>query len=179
VHSRYVALNTLNKVVTIDTNAVQRHRNIILDCLRDSDISIRRRALELSYALINESNVRILIRELLAFLEVADNEFKLGMTTQISLAAERFAPNKRWHIDTVLRVLKLVDFIANFSPPFLTLRVGRQLRPGRNPVRLHSPRSTHARAPGVHCIKVVHIAEIRYLTRVSDPRRYLGHRRIQ
>jgi AP-1 complex subunit gamma-1 len=104
----YVALNTLNKVVSIDTSAVQRHRNIILDCLRDGDISIRRRALELSYALINEGNVRILIRELLAFLEVADDEFKLGMTTQISLAAERFAPNKRWHIDTVLRVLKLV-----------------------------------------------------------------------
>ncbi|QRW03390.1 adaptin (adaptor HA1/AP1 adaptin gamma subunit) [Ceratobasidium sp. AG-Ba] len=104
---RYVALNTLNKVVAMDTNAVQRHRNIILDCLRDGDISIRRRALELSYALINETNVRVLTRELLAFLEVADNEFKLGMTTQISLAAERFAPNKRWHIDTVLRVLKL------------------------------------------------------------------------
>lgn len=104
---RYVALNTLNKVVTMDTNAVQRHRNIILDCLRDGDISIRKRALELSYALINEQNVRILVRELLAFLEVADDEFKLGMTTQISLAAERFAPNKRWHIDTFLRVLKL------------------------------------------------------------------------
>ncbi|KAG5651072.1 clathrin associated protein complex large subunit [Sphagnurus paluster] len=104
---RYVALNTLNKVVSMDTNAVQRHRNIILDCLRDGDISIRRRALELSYALINEQNVRVLIRELLAFLEVADDEFKLGMTTQICLAAERFAPNRRWHIDTVLRVLKL------------------------------------------------------------------------
>ncbi|KAF8636404.1 hypothetical protein AX17_003586 [Amanita inopinata Kibby_2008] len=104
---RYVALNTLNKVVSMDTNAVQRHRNIILDCLRDGDISIRRRALELSYALINEQNVRILIRELLAFLEVADDEFKQGMTTQICLAAERYAPNKRWHIDTVLRVLKL------------------------------------------------------------------------
>ncbi|KXN86591.1 AP-1 complex subunit gamma-1, partial [Leucoagaricus sp. SymC.cos] len=104
---RYVALNTLNKVVSMDTNAVQRHRNIILDCLRDGDISIRRRALELSYALIDEKNVRYLIRELLAFLEVADDEFKLGMTTQICLAAERFAPNKRWHIDTVLRVLKL------------------------------------------------------------------------
>ncbi|KAI0051024.1 Adaptor protein complex AP-1 gamma subunit [Auriscalpium vulgare] len=104
---RYVALNTLNKVVGMDTNAVQRHRNTILDCLRDGDISIRRRALELSYALINDQNVRVLTRELLAFLEVADNEFKLGMTTQISLAAERFAPNKRWHIDTILRVLKL------------------------------------------------------------------------
>lgn len=110
----YVALHTLNKVVGIDTNAVQRHRNIILDCLRDGDISIRRRALELSYALINESNVRVLTRELLAFLEVADNEFKLGITTQVCLAAERFAPNKRWHIDTVLRVLKLVRTLDSF-----------------------------------------------------------------
>jgi AP-1 complex subunit gamma-1 len=63
----------------------------------------------LSYALIIPDTVRVLTRELLAFLEVADNEFKLGMTTQICLAAERYAPNKRWHIDTVLRVLKLVS----------------------------------------------------------------------
>ncbi|KAF2200069.1 Adaptor protein complex AP-1 gamma subunit [Delitschia confertaspora ATCC 74209] len=104
---RYVALNTLIKVVAVEPNAVQRHRNTILDCLRDPDISIRRRALDLSFTLINESNVRVLVRELLAFLEVADNEFKPVMTTQIGIAADRFAPNKRWHIDTMLRVLKL------------------------------------------------------------------------
>lgn len=104
---RYVALNTLIKVVAIEPNAVQRHRNTILDCLRDPDISIRRRALDLSFTLINESNVRVLVRELLAFLEVADNEFKPIMTSQIGVAADRFAPNKRWHVDTMLRVLKL------------------------------------------------------------------------
>ncbi|RDW93309.1 AP-1 complex subunit gamma [Aspergillus mulundensis] len=104
---RYVALNTLNKVVAIEPNAVQRHRNTILECLRDPDISIRRRALDLSFMLINESNVRVLVRELLAFLEVADNEFKPVMTTQIGIAADRYAPNKRWHADTILRVLKL------------------------------------------------------------------------
>ena len=75
-------------------NAVQRHRNIILDCLRDGDISIRRRALELSFALINESNVRVLTRELLAFLEIADNEFKQGMTTKICIAAERYVKSE-------------------------------------------------------------------------------------
>jgi AP-1 complex subunit gamma-1 len=106
---RYVALNTLIKVVAVEPNAVQRHRNTILDCLRDPDISIRRRALDLSFTLINESNVRVLIRELLAFLEVADNEFKPVMTSQIGIAADRFAPNKRWHVDTMLRVLKLVS----------------------------------------------------------------------
>jgi AP-1 complex subunit gamma-1 len=104
---RYVALNTLVKVVAIDTNAVQRHRNTILECLRDPDISIRRRALDLSFTLINESNVRVLIRELLAFLEVADNEFKPTMTSQIGIAADRYAPNKRWHFDTMLRVVTL------------------------------------------------------------------------
>ncbi|KAI9672848.1 MAG: clathrin associated protein complex large subunit [Alyxoria varia] len=104
---RYVALNTLTKVVAIEPNAVQRHRNTILECLRDPDISIRRRALELSFTLINEGNVRVLIRELLSFLEVADNEFKPELTSQIGISADRFAPNKRWHIDTMLRVLKL------------------------------------------------------------------------
>ncbi|CAG8443875.1 10855_t:CDS:10 [Ambispora leptoticha] len=117
---RYVALTTLNKTVSVNATPVQRHRNIILDCLRDGDISIRRRALELAFALINESNVRVMTRELLAFLEVADNEFKQGMTTKICLAADRFAPNKRWHIDTVLRVLKLAgnyvreEILSNF-----------------------------------------------------------------
>jgi AP-1 complex subunit gamma-1 len=104
---RYVALNTLIKVVAIEPNAVQRHRNTILECLRDPDISIRRRALDLSFTLIREDNVRVLIRELLAFLEVADTEFKPVMTTQIGIAADRYAPNKRWHIDTMLRVVKL------------------------------------------------------------------------
>ena len=104
---RYVALNTLIKVVAVEPNAVQRHRNTILECLRDPDISIRRRALDLSFTLINEGNIRVLIRELLAFLEVADNEFKPVMTSQIGVAADRFAPNKRWHVDTMLRVLKL------------------------------------------------------------------------
>ena len=43
---------------------------------QDSDASIRKRALELDYLLINESNVKPLTKELIDYLEVSDQEFK-------------------------------------------------------------------------------------------------------
>lgn len=102
---RYVALNTLLKTVHIDTSAVQRHRSTILECLKDPDVSIRRRAMELSFALVNSLNIRTMMKELLTFLEKSEPEFKASCSSSIVLAAERFAPNKRWHLDTLLKVL--------------------------------------------------------------------------
>ncbi|KAK6638408.1 hypothetical protein RUM44_008837 [Polyplax serrata] len=102
---RYVALNTLLKTVYLDTSAVQRHRSTILECLKDPDVSIRRRAMELSFALINSNNIRAMVKELIAFLERAEPEFKAQCSSNIVLAAERFAPDKRWHLDTLLKVL--------------------------------------------------------------------------
>lgn len=60
--------------------------------------------MELSFALINENNVRGMIKELLEFLENCQDEFKSDVASSIVLAAEKFAPNKRWHVDTVLKV---------------------------------------------------------------------------
>ncbi|XP_048778208.2 AP-1 complex subunit gamma-1-like isoform X2 [Ostrea edulis] len=104
---RYVALNTLLRVVHADYNAVQRHRTTIMDCLKDPDISIRRRAMELSFALINSGNIRGMMKELLQFLETCDPEFKADTCSNIVQAAEKYSPNKRWHIDTVMKVLRL------------------------------------------------------------------------
>eukprot|EP01121_Diplochlamys_sp_Union-15-3_P013136 TRINITY_DN4040_c0_g2_i1.p1 TRINITY_DN4040_c0_g2~~TRINITY_DN4040_c0_g2_i1.p1 ORF type:complete len:738 (-),score=127.72 TRINITY_DN4040_c0_g2_i1:25-2238(-) len=104
---RYVALNTLAKVVAIEPEAVQRHRNTIVDCLKDADISIRRRALELIYALVNPSNVRILVRELLSFLTVADVEFRPDLTARLCSVTEQYAPTKRWHVDTILKIMSV------------------------------------------------------------------------
>ena len=57
---RYVALNTLAKVVEVDMQAIQRHRAIIVNCVKDSDITIRRSALQLVYGLVNAKNVTTL-----------------------------------------------------------------------------------------------------------------------
>lgn len=104
---RYVALQTLCKCVNRDTQAIQRHRNTIVDCLKDSDVSIRRRALDLIYALVTRQNVKALVKELLNYLALTsgDNDFKTELTEKICLVVERFAPSKHWHIDTIVTVL--------------------------------------------------------------------------
>lgn len=107
-NTKYVALNTLLTVISIEPQAVQRHRSTIVSCLSDGDISIRRRALELSFAILNESNVRVLVREILQFLEnCQDNELKPYITSQLIYVSDKFSPNQKWHFDTLTRMLKL------------------------------------------------------------------------
>jgi len=83
--------------------------------MQDPDVSIRRRALELSFALVNSNNIRTMMKELLLFLEKTDPEFKAQSSSNIVLSAERFAPNKRWHLDTLLKVLVAVSLIKSWT----------------------------------------------------------------
>ncbi|EEY57305.1 AP-1 complex subunit gamma-1 [Phytophthora infestans T30-4] len=104
---RYVALNTLSKVVTDDIAAVQRHTNTIVDCLKDPDTSIRQRALELIYSLVNSSNIQTLAREMLNYLVIAPNDQKPELCSRIADAVDRYAPSSRWHIDTLITMLSI------------------------------------------------------------------------
>lgn len=115
---RYVALTTLLKTVQADYDAVQRHRNTIVDCLKDPDVSIRKKAMELCFALINASNIKSISKELIYFLEKADPEFKSICSSNLCICAEKFAPNTRWQIDTMIRVLTTVrhnQFVEHFT----------------------------------------------------------------
>nr|XP_025863337.1 AP-1 complex subunit gamma-like 2 isoform X3 [Vulpes vulpes] len=118
---RYVALTSLLRMVQSDHSAVQRHRPTVVECLREVDASLRRRALELSLALVNSSNVRAMTQELQSFLESCSPDLRADCASGILLAAERFAPTKRWHIDTILRVLTTAgthvrdDAVANLT----------------------------------------------------------------
>lgn len=102
---RYVALNMLMKAIQVDAQAVQRHRATILECVKDLDASIRKRALELTYLLVNETNVKPLTKELIDYLEVSDEEFNGDLTAKICSIVEKFSPEKIWYIDQMLKVL--------------------------------------------------------------------------
>ena len=104
---RYVALNTLKKVISQDAAAVQRHRNTIVDCLKDPDVSIRQRALELIYRLVNMENVQGLTAELLNYLVVCPVEHRAEICSRVLKVVDSFSPDPRWRVDTLITMLTI------------------------------------------------------------------------
>ncbi|XP_041436118.1 AP-1 complex subunit gamma-1 isoform X2 [Xenopus laevis] len=102
---RYVALTSLNRLVQSDYAAVQRHRGTIVECLRQTDSSLNKKALELCFALVNETNILPMMKEIQRFLQTCPLELKQQCTSGIFLCAERYSPSTRWHIDTIMGTL--------------------------------------------------------------------------
>ena len=76
-----------------------------------------------SYLLVNENNIRVLVRELVNYLLVADTEFKQDLTAKICIVVQKFAPSKQWHVDTIIKVC---DACARARcSPSMTVRAGR------------------------------------------------------
>lgn len=102
---RYVALETLLKTAQSDYNYVQRHRVTIVECLKDMDVSIQKKALELSFFLINSSNFKTMTKDLLLFLGNSDDELKALCASNLCICAEKFASSPKNQIDTMIKVL--------------------------------------------------------------------------
>lgn len=118
---RYVALNTLAKCIVDQktrgddaeesansaATALQRHRTTVVDCLKDPDVSIRQRALELIYHLVNFENVENLTAELLNYLVLCPREHRSDICDRILRVVDRFSPEDRWRIDTLITMLTI------------------------------------------------------------------------
>jgi AP-1 complex subunit gamma-1 len=88
-----------------DSIALQRYKTQVVQCLNHRDPSIRRRALDVVSALVDEKNVETLIPEVLDYVKLADSEFRVELVAKIFTAVQRFAPNPIWNFDTIHRIL--------------------------------------------------------------------------
>jgi hypothetical protein len=59
---------------------------------QDADASIRKRALELVFLLVNDTNAKPLTKELIDYLRVADPDFKGDLTAKICSLLEKLVP---------------------------------------------------------------------------------------
>jgi hypothetical protein len=88
-----------------DSVALQRYKSEVVHCLDHRDPSVRRRALDVVLALVDDTNAETLIPEIIDFLHFADRDFRTEMVSKIYSAVQRFAPTVIWNFDTVHRLL--------------------------------------------------------------------------
>lgn len=117
---RFVALGALVHVMRRNPAEVQEHHATIVDCLKDSDYSIRRLALLLTVALIDDSNVRIVVPDLIVYLGACGDDAKEEVTHQLCTVILGKAPTPEWRIEMCLRLMRVgrqhtpIDFALEF-----------------------------------------------------------------
>lgn len=104
---RYLGLDTMAHLAACTDNldAVKKHQGTIMQSLRDKDISVRRRGLDLLYSMCDTSNSRVVVGELLRYLSVADYTLREEMVLKIAILTEKFATDYEWYVDTILALM--------------------------------------------------------------------------
>jgi len=104
---RYLGLDAMAHLAARadSLDAIKRHQETIINSLRDKDISVRRRALDLLYSMCDVDNAEVIVGELLRYLQVADYGLREEMVLKIAIATERYATNYQWYVDTIFSLI--------------------------------------------------------------------------
>ena len=102
---KYIALNTLKDVARKDLASVQKHRSVILEFLKDNDISLQKRALDLIYLIINKNNLKNITKECLVFLPKAEDEIKYELTKKLQDSIVKYSMSYKWEIDSLIKMV--------------------------------------------------------------------------
>lgn len=86
---------------------IKQHQEIILGSLKDRDISVRRKGLDLLYSMCDTTNAQIIVAELLHYLQNADFAIREEMVLKIAILTEKYATDVQWYVDISLRLIAM------------------------------------------------------------------------
>ncbi|XP_010278259.1 PREDICTED: AP-2 complex subunit alpha-1-like isoform X2 [Nelumbo nucifera] len=113
---RYLGLENMTRMLmVIDVqDIIKKHQAQIITSLKDPDISIRRRALDLLYGMCDVTNAKDIVEELLQYLSTADFAMCEELALKAAILAEKFAPDLSWYVDVILQLIdKAGDFVSD------------------------------------------------------------------
>ncbi|KAH6996804.1 adaptin N terminal region-domain-containing protein [Ilyonectria destructans] len=106
---RYLGLEAMTHLAaraeTLDP--IKQHQDIILGSLKDRDISVRRKGLDLLYSMCDSSNAQVIVGELLHYLQNADFAIREEMVLKIAILTEKYATDVQWYVDISLRLIAM------------------------------------------------------------------------
>lgn len=106
---RYLGLEAMTHLAArADTlDPIKQHQDVILGSLRDRDISVRRKGLDLLYSMCDSSNAQAIVGELLHYLQNADFAIREEMVLKIAILTEKYATDVQWYVDISLRLIAM------------------------------------------------------------------------
>lgn len=106
---RYLGLEAMTHLAaraeTLDP--IKQHQDIIIGSLKDRDISVRRKGLDLLYSMCDATNAQPIVGELLKYLQNADFAIREEMVLKIAILTEKYATDVQWYVDISLRLIAM------------------------------------------------------------------------
>ena len=112
---RYLALESMTQLATIGhADLLTDHQKTVVAALKEPDVSIRRRALDLLYRMCTQESCREIIDELVDYLASADVVIKEELVLKIAILAERFLVPTKAYVDVILQLVTIAgDYVSN------------------------------------------------------------------
>ena len=106
---RYLGLEAMTHLAArADTlDPIKQHQDVILGSLKDRDISVRRKGLDLLYSMCDSTNAQIIVGELLHYLQNADFAIREEMVLKIAILTEKYATDVQWYVNISLRLIAM------------------------------------------------------------------------
>jgi AP-2 complex subunit alpha len=151
---RYLGLEALSQLTTFPQclETIKKHQETIFVSLKDKDVSVRKRALDLLYAMCDTSNSKPIVTELLQQMGTADFAMKEEMVLKIAILTEKFAVDPTWYVDVIFR---LISSAGEHVPSEVWYRVIQIITNDQN-LRLYAAKQifNHLKQPNVNEILV-------------------------
>jgi AP-4 complex subunit epsilon-1 len=113
---RFIALDALSNIVSIQPSAGADHQNAVIDCLQDADEMLQRKTLDLLFKMTNPANVEFIVDQMSTFLKsTTDPKFRKDLVSKITSLAEKFSPNNAWFMTTMNFVFEVAGDLVDDS----------------------------------------------------------------
>ena len=111
---RYLGLEAMTHLAarTETLEPIKQHQDIILSSLKDRDISVRRKGLDLLYSMCDSTNSQKIVHELLKYLQSADYAIREEMVLKIAILTEKYATDVKWYVDISMRLIAMAGEIG-------------------------------------------------------------------
>ena len=96
-------------IVKIDPKYTLEYQALVVDCLEDTDDTLKIKTLDLLYKMTNNVNVEAIVDRLLFYLKEAPLEAssRKDLVHKISSLGDSFAPNQNWYVRNMNRLFEI------------------------------------------------------------------------